>query len=62
LDEKEVFVLKWRFGLDDDQPLTLREIGDKLHLTREGIRQIERKAMYKLSRSRKLSPWRGNLN
>lgn len=62
LDEKEALVLKWRFGLDDDQPLTLQELGGKLHLTRERIPQIERKAMHRLSRSRKLSPWRGNLN
>jgi len=62
LDEKEAVVLKWRFGLDDDQPLTLQEIGDKLHLTRERIRQIEQKAMRTLSRSNKLQQLRGYLN
>ncbi len=62
LDEKEACVLKWRFGLDDDQPLTLQEIGDKLRLTRERIRQIEQKAMRKLSRSNKLQQLRGYLN
>ncbi len=62
LDEKEAVVLKWRFGLDDDQPLTLQEIGDKLRLTRERIRQIEQKAMRKLSRSNKLQQLRGYLN
>jgi RNA polymerase primary sigma factor len=62
LDEKEAVVLKWRFGLDDDQPLTLQEIGDKLRLTRERIRQIEQKAMRKLSRSSKLQQLRGYLN
>ncbi len=62
LDEKEATVLKWRFGLDDDQPLTLQEIGDKMRLTRERIRQIEQKAMRKLSRSNKIQQLRGYLN
>jgi RNA polymerase primary sigma factor len=62
LEEKEALVLKWRFGLDDDQPLTLQEIGDRLHLTRERIRQIEQKAMRKLGRSRRLQQLRGYLN
>jgi RNA polymerase primary sigma factor len=62
LDEKEGLVLKWRFGLDDDQPRTLQEIGDLLHLTRERIRQIEQKAMRKLARSSTLQQLRGYLN
>ena len=62
LDEKEALVLKWRFGLDDDQPRTLQEIGEALHLTRERIRQIEQKAMHKLSHSRRLQQLRGYLN
>ncbi len=62
LDEKEATVLKLRFGLDDDRPLTLQEIGDRLHLTRERIRQIEQTAMTKLSRSHKLQELRGYLN
>lgn len=62
LDEKERTVLKSRFGLDDDRPMTLQEIGDKLHLSRERIRQIEARAMLKLSRSRKLQQLRGYLN
>jgi RNA polymerase primary sigma factor len=62
LDEKEATVLKLRFGLDDDQPLTLQEIGDRLKLTRERIRQIEQGAMGKLSRSHTLQQLRGYLN
>jgi len=62
LDEKEALVLKLRFGLDDNKPRTLQEIGDKLDLTRERIRQIEQKAMRKLSRSHKLQQLRGYLN
>ncbi|NOR14673.1 MAG: sigma-70 family RNA polymerase sigma factor [Candidatus Aminicenantes bacterium] len=62
LDEKEALVLKLRFGLDDDSPRTLQEIGDKLQLTRERIRQIEKKAMRKLAQSQKLQQLRGYLN
>jgi RNA polymerase primary sigma factor len=62
LDEKEALVLKLRFWLDDDWPLTLQEIGNRLNLTRERIRQIEQKAMRKLSRSRRCEQLRGYLN
>jgi len=62
LDEKEALVLKLRFGLADDKTHTLQEIGDKLKLTRERIRQIEKKAMRKLARSHKLRQLRGYLN
>ena len=62
LDEKEALVLKLRFGLDDDRPRTLQEIGDSLKLTRERIRQIEQKAMRKLARSHRLQQLRGYLN
>ena len=62
LDEKEALVIKLRFGLDDDRPMTLQEIGDRLNLTRERIRQIEQKAMRKLGRSKKLQQLRGYLN
>jgi RNA polymerase primary sigma factor len=62
LDEKEATVLKLRFGLDDDRPRTLQEIGDRMNLTRERIRQIEQKAMRKLSRSHQVQQLRGYLN
>ena len=62
LDEKEKLVLKLRFGLDDDRPRTLQEIGDQLHLTRERIRQIEKKAMRKLAQSGTMQQLRGSLN
>jgi len=62
LEEKEAIVLKLRFGLEDDKPRTLQEIGDIFGLTRERIRQIEKKAMRKLSQSHKLQQLRGYLN
>ena len=62
LDEKAALVLKLRFGLDTDEPMTLQEIGDRLNLTRERIRQIEKKAMRKLARSHRLQQVRGYLN
>ena len=62
LDEKEAVVIKLRFGLDDDRPRTLQEIGNMLNLSRERIRQIEKKAMRKLSRSQRLQQLRGYLN
>jgi RNA polymerase primary sigma factor len=62
LDEKEATVLRLRFGLDDDRPQTLQEIGEALKLTRERIRQIEQKAMRKLSRSHQIQQLRGYLN
>lgn len=62
LDEKEAFVLKLRYGLDDNRPKTLQEIGDALHLTRERIRQIEQKAKRKLAKSHTMQQLRGYLN
>lgn len=48
LSEREAGVLALRFGLTEDRPMTLVEIGDVYGLTRERIRQIESKAMAKL--------------
>jgi RNA polymerase primary sigma factor len=48
LDGKECEVVRLRFGLEDDEPRTLQEIGDRLHLSRERIRQIESRAKEKL--------------
>lgn len=49
LPEREAMVLKLRYGLDDrDHPMTLREIGKTLKLSRERVRQLERLAVAKL--------------
>lgn len=52
LDEKERQVIALRYGLDGEEPKTLQQIGDRLHLSRERVRQIEARAKAKLQRSR----------
>jgi RNA polymerase primary sigma factor len=55
LGEREQQVLSFRFGLGaDDRPLSLEEIGRRMGITRERVRQIERRALEQLARSREL--------
>jgi RNA polymerase primary sigma factor len=63
LDEKEREVVSLRFGLDRDGEMrTLQEIGDRLHLSRERVRQIESRAKDKLRRSKRANELRSYLN
>lgn len=48
LPPREARILRLRFGLDDNRPYTLEEVGAKFGLTRERIRQIEGKALRRL--------------
>ena len=49
LSEREQEVLVLRFGLDDGRQRTLEEVGEYFHVTRERVRQIEAKAIRKLT-------------
>lgn len=48
LTAKEAEVIRYRFGLDGREALSLKEVGDRFDLTKERIRQIEKKAIRRL--------------
>ncbi|MBO5125900.1 MAG: RNA polymerase sigma factor RpoD/SigA [Spirochaetaceae bacterium] len=48
LPQKEAQVLRYRFGLNGNKSMSLKEVGDKFNLTKERIRQIEKKAIRRL--------------
>ena len=48
LSGREAAVIRLRYGLEDDTPQTLSQIGEGMHLSRERVRQIESRALLKL--------------
>lgn len=49
IEPREAEILRLRFGIDTDGPMTLREIGERFSITRERVRQIETRALRKLA-------------
>lgn len=48
LDRKKAQILRMRYGLDGQAPMTLKEIGEHINLTKERVRQIEKETLAKL--------------
>ncbi len=62
LTDREQKVLKLRFGLEDNRPRTLEEVGRQMDVTRERIRQIEAKAIRKLKHPSRIKILNGYLD
>ena len=50
LEPRESEIIRLRFGLDGNHPLTLEEVGEKFEITRERVRQIQMIALHKMRR------------
>jgi RNA polymerase primary sigma factor len=62
LSQKEADIIQYRFGLNGRRPMSLKEIGTRYKLTKERIRQIEKKALKRLQHPSRSSPLRAYLN
>ncbi|MCC5849300.1 MAG: RNA polymerase sigma factor RpoD/SigA [Verrucomicrobia bacterium] len=48
LDDRELKILNYRYGLDGSDPETLERVGERFSITRERVRQIQKSALEKL--------------
>ena len=53
LDEREAQIVRLRYGFDDNKPKTLEDVGNRLNLSKERVRQIENIALRKLRNPRR---------
>ncbi len=53
LSQRDAWIIRYRFGLDGQVPVSLQRIGDILHLTKERIRQLQMSALKRLQNQRK---------
>ena len=58
IDQREATILRLRYGLDGEDPMTLKEIGEHIGLTRERVRQLEIEALKKLNQRLTAEPRR----
>lgn len=61
LNEREILVLKMRYGIGYDEPMTLEQVGSRMGVTRERIRQIEGKALRKLRHPARIKRFKESL-
>jgi RNA polymerase primary sigma factor len=61
LTQREAEVVKLYFGIDQETPFTLEEIGERFELTRERVRQIKEKALRRLRHTSRSKPLRSYL-
>jgi len=61
LSQREITIIKLRYGLNGEGPRTLEETGKLLGITRERVRQIQEKAIQKLKELKELSEYQGSV-